>query len=276
MSYASIKQLHRDAMPVPGLPEPLPNDEQMLWQGSPDFSALARSAFHGRALTVYFVAILLVQTVSLFSAGGSLGSVAIALAWLIPLFAAAMAMVYTMAWFTARTTVYTITSKRVVMHIGVVLDLTLNLPFDSIDSVGLRLGSAGHGDLPLKLLGSDKIAYFHLWPHARPWRVAKPEPMLRSVAHATEVAKILGDALRLRLAEAQAPVASPLRLVRVEAAVESAADRDGFMSDISATPLPKVPLLGAAALVAPGAVRDRHDQNDRRWPEPDGGCRGDR
>jgi hypothetical protein len=47
-----------------------------------------------------------------------------------------------LAWLSARTTVYTITDKRVVMRIGIVLSLTFNLPLRQIESAGLKLHRA--------------------------------------------------------------------------------------------------------------------------------------
>ena len=43
-----------------------------------------------------------------------------------------------MAWLSARNTVYTITDRRVVMRIGIVLTLTFNLPFKRIAAAGLQ------------------------------------------------------------------------------------------------------------------------------------------
>ena len=40
--------------PQYGLPERLPADEHIVWQGSPDVRALAASAFHTRKLVFYF------------------------------------------------------------------------------------------------------------------------------------------------------------------------------------------------------------------------------
>ena len=41
-----------------GLPERLPDGERLLWQGAPDWRALARQAFHVRGLAIYFGAIV--------------------------------------------------------------------------------------------------------------------------------------------------------------------------------------------------------------------------
>lgn len=41
-----------------GLPEVLPSNEQVIWQGSPDWRAMARHVFHLRKLAVYFGVII--------------------------------------------------------------------------------------------------------------------------------------------------------------------------------------------------------------------------
>ena len=49
--------------PQHGLPERLPGDERIVWQGAPDPGVLARRAFHLRKLALYFGLLLM----SLFS-----------------------------------------------------------------------------------------------------------------------------------------------------------------------------------------------------------------
>jgi hypothetical protein len=95
-----------------------------------------------------------------------------------------------------RTTVYTLTDRRVVMRIGIVLTMTLNLPHRQIDAAALRPGKDGHGDIALQLAPGVRIGYVHLWPHARPWQVRWPQPMLRAVPHASQVAALLAEALQ--------------------------------------------------------------------------------
>jgi hypothetical protein len=46
----------------------------------------------------------------------------------------------------------------------------------------------------MQIATEDKIAYFHLWPHARPWRLANPEPMMRCIPDAKQVATLLTEA----------------------------------------------------------------------------------
>jgi hypothetical protein len=177
-----------------GLPEPLPPGEQLLWQGSPDWRVLARRAFHLRKLVAYFGALLVLRVVFLLNDGAALTEAFSSTLGPLALAALCLALVALMAWLSARSTVYTITDKRVVMRIGIVLTLTFNIPFKRIAAAGLHLDTGGTGDLPLTLLGSDRIAFLHLWPHARPWRLGKPEPMLRSVPQAALVAQVLSEA----------------------------------------------------------------------------------
>lgn len=183
-----------DYEPVHGLPEVLPAEEHILWQGSPDWRALARRAFHVPALVLYFAAVLAARAGYVLSQGGSAGDALRALVVLLPLVVFALVLITGLAWLTARGAVYTITDRRLVMRIGIVLTVTFNIPFKRIAAAGLRRHRDGSGDIPITLVGSDRIAYLHLWPHARPWRYAKPEPMLRCVPDAEAVARQLSEA----------------------------------------------------------------------------------
>jgi hypothetical protein len=80
------------------------------------------------------------------------------------------------------------------MRIGIVLTLTFNLPLRMIESAALKPGAGGSGDIVLRLRGPDRIAWLHLWPHARPWKLSRPEPMLRSVSDAQQVSQVLAQA----------------------------------------------------------------------------------
>ena len=180
--------------PEYGLPEPLPAGERVLWQGAPDWRVLARHVFHLRTLALYFGAILIIRGAFVLNDGGTPAAALKAVGMTLPLVALALGIALGLAVLCARTTVYTITDKRVTMRVGIVLNLTFNLPFTRIAGAGLRKVGANAGDIPLTLAGTDQIAFLHLWPHARPWRIAKAEPMLRCVLHADEVARVLGQA----------------------------------------------------------------------------------
>lgn len=193
-----------------GLPEPLPRDERILWQGSPDWRVMAREAMHTRTLSIYFGVLLAWRGVNVLANGGSLGDAGIAILWLLPAAVLALAVLTLIAWLIARTSVYTVTDKRVVMRIGVVLGITFNLPHSQIESAGLRTNKDGSGDLSLVLADTDRIAYVHLWPHARPWHVKRTEPMLRGLTDVRQVASILSSAL----ADSAGAARTPLRAVK--------------------------------------------------------------
>ena len=55
--------------PQYGLPEALPADERLLWQGSPNWASLARHTFHVKKLAVYFGVIIAVRVVTVLSDG---------------------------------------------------------------------------------------------------------------------------------------------------------------------------------------------------------------
>ncbi|CAN1506112.1 Domain of unknown function DUF304 [Burkholderiaceae bacterium] len=180
--------------PSYGLPEALPAGEHILWQGSPNWFSLTRHAFHLFALMAYFGLIITAKLISISLAEttwfAELGSIALVIALSI----LGMVLIACLAYWSATTTVYTLTTSRVVMRVGIVLTVSFNLPLKRIVSADVHQFSDGTGNIRLKLAASDKIAYFHLWPHARPWYFAHPEPMLRSIPQATVVAKQLTTA----------------------------------------------------------------------------------
>lgn len=194
-----------------GLPEALPAGETQLWQGSPDALLMARQALHLDLLLLYFGALLAWRGLRSWYDGEPLGQTVLAMAGMLPPIVLALGLIGTLAWLMARSTVYTITNRRVVMRVGVVLSITFNLPFAQIASAGFRQrGQAG--DIVLSLAGSDRIAYLHLWPHVRPWQLKRTQPMLRALADAKAVAQTLASAL----AQAEAArSALPVRAVGV-------------------------------------------------------------
>ncbi|MEL7372229.1 MAG: photosynthetic complex putative assembly protein PuhB [Myxococcota bacterium] len=180
---------------VPGLPGKLPPGESILWQGAPDWRALARRTFHVRAIAIYFAllvvargaASIVLDNASLLAAIGSAIIV-------VPLAFIGLAILYGLAWWHARTTVYTITDRRVVMRFGIAVQLAINLPFREIKEAALLELPDGYGEIPLTLGGTGRLAYLHLWPHARPGLLRHPQPMMRCVHDGQAVAKILTEA----------------------------------------------------------------------------------
>ncbi len=186
----SFAMEHEDE-PVYGLPEAPPAGEHVIWQGSPDWKALAIRAFHVRKLVVYFALMLLLRAVVTLADGGSAVQALRDVALLLPLPLLGLGLVLVLAWLSARSTVYTLTNRRVVMRIGIVLTLSFNLPFKCIAAADMARAPRGTGDIALALAGQDRIAYLQLWPHARPWQLRKPQPMLRCVPQPDRVAQLL-------------------------------------------------------------------------------------
>ena len=184
-----------DFEPVRGLPQLLPKGERMLWQGAPRWQDLAVHAFHARKVVWYFVALAAAQAMFGYADGETLAQALRPFQWLVPMGLIAAALLTAIAALSARTTVYTITNKRLVMRIGMALPVTINLPFAQIDGASLRLFANGSGDIPLKVTAKERVAYLLLWPHTRPFHFSHPQPSLRCIAKADDVAGLLAAAL---------------------------------------------------------------------------------
>lgn len=186
--------------PVRGLPEALPRGEEILWQGQPDWWALAKEALAVRWVAGYFVAFAVWRAVV---AGATLPfweAVRTGSPFLV-MGAVACLLLVAIAWAQAKATVYTITNRRVAMRIGAALTITLNLPFKWIGAASLDLRRGGTGTIALRLIGSTRLSYLNTWPHVRPWRMAQTEPALRCIPDAARVARLLAEAAETRLAE---------------------------------------------------------------------------
>jgi len=177
-----------------GLPERLPSGEFIVWQGSPDVGALASSAFHIKKLMVYFAVLIGACAWPALEDGAGFMAVLLSIKWIAPLALIGLSSVWMMAYMTSRTTVYTLTNKRVVMRLGIVFTVSFNLPYKQVASADVRMLQDGFGDINLALKGSDRIAWIHLWPSVRPWKIEKPEPTLRAIPDAKEVSLKLRDA----------------------------------------------------------------------------------
>ncbi len=185
--------------PLPGLPAHPPKGEVLLWQGRPQAFALAREALKINWIAGYFVALALWRG---WAMGGGIpaATIAVMLPYL-AIGATVCAILYAIAVFQARSTVYTITTARVAMRIGVALTVTLNLPFRQIGAANLAVESNGTGTIALQTLGDTRISYLVCWPHVRPWHFNRTQPALRAIADAAGVAKILADAAETRISQ---------------------------------------------------------------------------
>lgn len=201
--------------PIRGLPGLLPPGEAIVWQGAPEWRALARRAFGTRIVAGYFAVLAAWAVASAWvSHVGLLG-----LEMTVALGLVALALLHLLAFLSARTTVYTLTNRRVVLRIGIAVPKCINLPLGMIGSVDLAQHADGTGDIPLAIAGPAKLGMVALWPHARPWHVVTPQPMLRGIRDAETVAAQIARACR-----------TVSHGIAVEAPVRSGSGRSGALA----------------------------------------------
>lgn len=183
-----------DYEPIPGLPGLLPPGERIVWQGAPDWRMLARHGYHTRLVTAYFGVLGGWAVVAAVARGirgpGDLSGVALTAMFGI----VAVGLLRALAWAAARSTLYTLTNRRVVFRIGVAFPKCINLPLAMIGTVGLAVQSDQSGDIPLALVGERRLGFLALWPHARPWHISAAQPMLRALPDAPHVASLIARA----------------------------------------------------------------------------------
>ena len=170
---------HGDPM---GTPAP---DEKILWKGRPDFRVLARTAFHTRSVAIYFAAL-----VAFSLAMGNYQSAAI----IAGLCVAGLGMLNLLAWLSVRSTLYILTDTRLIMRIGMAIETRINVPLKQIAAANLKMRGKDHGDIAVELKGERLLGYLLMWPHVRPFRFARPEPMLRGIPEPQRIARMLADA----------------------------------------------------------------------------------
>lgn len=181
--------------PIPGLPEALPDDEHVLWQGRPDALGLANNAFHMRTVGFYFLALIAIRAAFPLADGAGLGAALDAGFGVLPFAAVCVGLLGLFGFLYARTSIYTITNKRLVIRFGLAITKAVNVPFALVNGASMAPLSGNKGNIALSVGGDERIGFLHLWPHVRPWRLKTPEPMLRAVADAPRVARLLADAV---------------------------------------------------------------------------------
>lgn len=179
-----------------GLPEKLPKDEFIIWQGQPDWKQLAVDAFHVRKLAVYFSLMIMLQCLHLMDSDTAAMDMLMSLCTSLSLACLALGLLAGSAYFSSRATVYTLTNRRMVMRIGIVLSLTFNLPLKKIVSCELMALKHQVGNIALGTSSESPIGWLNLWPHVRAWRLNSPQPSLRCVPKAQEVCEHIWQAWR--------------------------------------------------------------------------------
>jgi hypothetical protein len=198
-----------DFEPQPGLPAPLPAGEDLLWQGSPDPSALSREAFKANWVLGYLLVIAVWRASAAFPDGGFGTSVAVFVPYLV-LALAGYGIVRLLARSVARAAIYSITTQRVILRIGAALQVTWTVPFTKIANASLATRPmTGTGTIALELVPGQHISFLALWPHLRPGFGHGVQPAFRCIPDAAQVARILSDAAQTRVNEPVVTFSAP-------------------------------------------------------------------
>ncbi len=233
--------LEHDYEPEPGIPEALPDDEQVLWQGRSSFASLVKSTFHVRKLAIYFALLIGLHITLGVQAGEALSTKIASAAGLAILAAITLGMLTLYARLVARATMFTITNKRVVMRAGVAVPVTLNLPYSRIDGASLREHADGSGDIAILPEAASRVSYILMWPMVKPWRWLRVQPVLRGIDDAQTVAQLLAEQLKVAAVDARE------QALRVDAPPPAPAETPKGKRRFR--PYPTIPMAAAASLV---------------------------
>jgi len=201
------------------LPADIPAGERILWHGRPRWISLARRAYRADFVAAYFVALTVWSVWAKVDAGWSAS--ALAGVETLGLGVAALAIIAALSFLSARTTLYVVTSRRLVFKVGIALPIFINLPFKDIHSAAARVYGDGTGEIPVTLKKGRRVGYFVLWPSARPLHLLSPQPCLRCVGDAAVVSATLGAALREFAGQPATPAAAPGREAKAEARADT-------------------------------------------------------
>lgn len=181
--------------PIRGLPEIPPEGEHILWQGSPTVRSIMHRVMHLGMVTVYFTALFAWAAYEFVGDGLSLSQALGAASIMIVPLGFLLFLLAFLAWAIAKTSVYTVTNRRIVLRVGVALSKAVNIPFAQIVGAEERVCRDGTVDIAVQMAGDVRPHYLLLWPHVKPrnWRQVKP--LLRGIKAEDPVRRILVDAL---------------------------------------------------------------------------------
>ncbi|MCU0626349.1 MAG: PH domain-containing protein, partial [Gemmatimonadaceae bacterium] len=164
-----------------GISEALPDGERVRWRGRPRAGLIARHVLRVRAVALYLGLML---GLSALTAWGQLAGPDLARVLVLPVLLVTIALGVTLlfAWLHARYSTYVITDRRVVMQVGIAIDMSINIPLRVVESADVVRYGDGSAAIALTLLPDFKIAWLALWPHAKTLEFQRPRPMLIGLA----------------------------------------------------------------------------------------------
>lgn len=183
-----LEDIHRGNRLAPG--------EELVWRGGASTRGVIRDVFHLRAIAGYFVVILAFDAFQAWMKGMTLAKAVHDSVPLVVVALLALGIFTTLAVAMARSLRYTLTDRRVILHFGVALPATLSLPYTQIVTCAVAVRRDHTGDIALTLKSGNRMPILKLWPLARAWRIAAPQPMLRAVPQAAVVSGLLARALQ--------------------------------------------------------------------------------
>ncbi len=183
------------AGPIEARPQDAPRPPRPItkWTGRPAWRSCMIRIWRAPWVAVYFG--LLLADAARVSLTTPLKSDLLGDAALFVIAMGVLALLALLAWLTVRSTTYIITDRHVEMHFGVGLQAKLVIPFGAIEHVAVRVHRDQTGDIALRLIKGQGVLYPKLWPHARPWRWFRAEPMLRCVPRAGVLGTLLSRAV---------------------------------------------------------------------------------
>lgn len=171
-------------------------NEQILWRGKPQFWGLAATAFHTRSIAIYFALLTVISGV-LYGLGSGVTIAVMGVG--------ALLILHVLAFLYSKNSHYVLTNERLLILTGLTVEKRISVPLSQVGAAHLKLRGQDVGTIALEILGERQIGYLVLWPHARPLRFNKPQPLIRVVKDAPEVARLLTQAVSQR-AKSQANV----------------------------------------------------------------------
>ena len=163
------------------LAESLPEDEMLIWQGRPEAKAIAIRAMYLWYVVAYLLGLALLRTGYLVMGDAPVSEWSALLAWQLLASLFVVGIILGLAAVYGKSTIYTLTNRRVILRTGAAVPIHVNFPLEQIASADLKVFSDGTGDIALKLENSDKLYWLLLWPNVRSWWVRPLQPLLRGL-----------------------------------------------------------------------------------------------
>ncbi|MEM1052227.1 MAG: photosynthetic complex putative assembly protein PuhB [Pseudomonadota bacterium] len=164
-------------------------NEKILWRGKPQFLGLAATAFHTNSVALYFALLTVISGVS-YGLGSGLTLAVMGVA--------ALLILHGLAYLYARKSHYVLTNERLLILTGLTVEKRISVPLSQIGAAHLKMQKGDVGTIAMEISGDRQIGYLVLWPHARPLRFNRPQPLIRVVEDAPEVSKLLTKAVSER------------------------------------------------------------------------------